>query len=149
MKKSTLLLISFLIVSKIFSQTVSTTLEEYNYVTKGYSIQIESGLDMKKGYKIEPPFEKTALKGNFSTISYSILIREETKKLAAIILKVVPNNAPNRIKYLCIPVNNRELFERYYTDYLSLGYEISSDIARVTSVIAAITYSNVYSMLNK
>jgi len=31
-----------------FSQ--STTQEEYNYITKGYKIQVESGLDMKKGY---------------------------------------------------------------------------------------------------
>lgn len=30
-----------------FSQT---SLEEYNYMTKGYKIQKESGLDMKKGY---------------------------------------------------------------------------------------------------
>jgi len=35
------------ICSKSFSQT---TQEEYNYVTKGYKVQIESGLDMKKGY---------------------------------------------------------------------------------------------------
>ena len=28
-----------------------TTQEEYNYLTKGYKTQIESGLDMKKGYK--------------------------------------------------------------------------------------------------
>lgn len=26
-----------------------TTQEEYNYITKGYKIQLESGLDMKKG----------------------------------------------------------------------------------------------------
>lgn len=29
-----------------------TTVEEYNYLTKGYAIQIESGLDMKAGYKM-------------------------------------------------------------------------------------------------
>lgn len=37
--------------TKLYSQTVlTTTEEEYNYVTKGYQVQIESGLDMKKGY---------------------------------------------------------------------------------------------------
>ncbi len=30
-----------------------TTETEYNYVTKGYKIQLESGLDMKKGYRFE------------------------------------------------------------------------------------------------
>ncbi|MDR2653328.1 MAG: hypothetical protein LBC68_13665 [Prevotellaceae bacterium] len=28
----------------------ATTEEEYNYITKGYAIQISSGLDMKRGY---------------------------------------------------------------------------------------------------
>ncbi len=31
-----------------------TTMEEYNYVTKGLKIQLESGLDMKNGYAIIP-----------------------------------------------------------------------------------------------
>lgn len=30
----------------------NTTQEEYNYMTKGYKVQVESGLDMKKGYTI-------------------------------------------------------------------------------------------------
>ena len=30
-----------------------TTLEEWNYMTKGYEIQINSGLDMKRGYYID------------------------------------------------------------------------------------------------
>ena len=29
-----------------------TTVEEYNYVSKGYKVQLESGLDMKKGYEM-------------------------------------------------------------------------------------------------
>jgi hypothetical protein len=48
MKK--LILFALLMVSlTTFSQT---TLDEYNYVTKGYKIQLESGLDMKKGYSM-------------------------------------------------------------------------------------------------
>ena len=35
------------------ARSVPTTMEEYNYMTKGYKIQVESGLDMKKGYFIE------------------------------------------------------------------------------------------------
>ncbi|WP_421799825.1 hypothetical protein [Haliscomenobacter sp.] len=44
-----LILIAFCSIS--FAQ--GTTQEEYNYVTKGYKIQQESGLDMKKGYSIK------------------------------------------------------------------------------------------------
>ena len=38
------------IIASVFAIGQGTTLEEYNYVTKGYKIQIESGLDDKAGY---------------------------------------------------------------------------------------------------
>jgi len=55
MKNLTKLLLSIALFASfnIYGQsikTLGTTLEEYNYITKGYKVQIESGLDMKKGY---------------------------------------------------------------------------------------------------
>lgn len=50
---ATLFLTVFFGVTKLYSQTITTTEEEYNYVTKGYQVQLESGLDMKKGYTIK------------------------------------------------------------------------------------------------
>lgn len=47
----TLFISAFVFYTNVNSQT---TQEEYNYVTKGYKVQIESGLDMKKGYEITP-----------------------------------------------------------------------------------------------
>ncbi len=46
----TSLFATLLCISTSFGQ--GTTLEEYNYITKGYKIQTESGLDMKKGYTL-------------------------------------------------------------------------------------------------
>ena len=50
MKKLTiaimLMLCSFVLISQ-------TTMEEYNYITKGYKIMLESGLDLKEGYEIK------------------------------------------------------------------------------------------------
>lgn len=53
---TTLLLLAF--VSNSFGQLANielspTTEEEYNYLTKGYRVQLESGLDMKKNYLLE------------------------------------------------------------------------------------------------
>ncbi len=56
--------------TKVHSQT---TLEEYNYVTKGYHVQLTSGLDMKKGYEfedIDKKGTKCALLFPFSVHSY-------------------------------------------------------------------------------
>lgn len=50
MKKSTLILAAAFFSVTLFGQT---TEEEYNYLTKGYKVQIESGLDMKKGYEFK------------------------------------------------------------------------------------------------
>ena len=35
-------------VAKMYAQPTSE--EEYNYITKGYKVQVETGLDMKAGY---------------------------------------------------------------------------------------------------
>ena len=59
MKKIKLILATFFLTFffgtvKLYSQSkITTSEEEYNYVTKGYKVQIESGLDMKKGYTLK------------------------------------------------------------------------------------------------
>ena len=50
MKKILLLLIVLFVSTYSFSHT---TEEEYSYVTKGLKIQIDGGLDMKKGYELK------------------------------------------------------------------------------------------------
>ena len=52
--KSLFVIIALIATQTINAQsckTVGTTGDEYNYITKGYKVQIESGLDMKKGYE--------------------------------------------------------------------------------------------------
>jgi hypothetical protein len=53
--KNTVLLFALLLTTTLlpgiaFGQSSS---EKYDYVTKGYQVQIESGIDMKKGYEFE------------------------------------------------------------------------------------------------
>jgi len=54
MRKLSFILLFSMIVCTTLAQTIKgTTMEEYNYVVKGYKVQQESGLDMKKGYRID------------------------------------------------------------------------------------------------
>ena len=46
---ATVLFTTLFFTTKSYSQT---TQEEYNYISKGYKVQVESGLDMKKGYTL-------------------------------------------------------------------------------------------------
>ena len=77
-----------------------TTLEEYNYITKGYQIQVESGLDMKQGYEVYNVDSKTI---SNRSAELKCLIRTNTpiKEIACYFIVYKKDNRV--IDYLCIP----------------------------------------------
>lgn len=94
------------------AQVEPTTQEEYNYVTKGYKIQIESGLDMKKGYSIKPIDASVSgiitTSNGFKTevseaqLQSSALYRDGEAKPCALIVTYF-NRKRNFLEHLCIP----------------------------------------------
>jgi hypothetical protein len=93
--------LSFL-TTNLFSQS---TQEEYNYVAKGYKVQIESGLDMKKGYTLvdmgswgldhNPEHRECTFKG---------LLRQGQTKPCAIMMIYKRTDVANGANfYVCIP----------------------------------------------
>jgi len=107
MKKFTILFIAVMLVFKAFSQT---TQEEYNYITKGYAIQISSGLDMKKGYSFgilgqwEFNTNNTIVKCEFKS-----LMRDGQKTPCAIMMIVTYKGTwsnGNVTEYVCIPTKD-------------------------------------------
>ena len=110
MKK--LFLIAFLVMPFLaFSQT---TLEEWNYITKGYKIQKESGLDMKKGYNFV--FDKKQSEGK-TEVQFYFLQKNVTKENVAIMVFCPYSNA-----YFCIPkLGNKDvndLFQKQTTNLI-------------------------------
>lgn len=88
--------------TNVFSQT---TLEEWNYITKGYKIQKESGLDMKKGYELKDILTSYY---NYDTpdrvFNFKQLIRLRDNQIAAIMIEVVlSSNGQKYTLYYCIP----------------------------------------------
>jgi hypothetical protein len=74
-----------------------TTIEEYNYITKGYKIQIESGLDMKKGYTFKDLLtEKIEFGWQKYTMNFKGLYRDGEQIPCAIMANI------NGV-YLCVP----------------------------------------------
>lgn len=115
MKKSLLLLVTIIVFfcSKSFAQSLgSTTEEEYNYLTKGYKVQIESGLDPKKGYVLEDI--KFVTHGNY-TFDFKALVRSSKKEVAGILV-ITKSKILGRTYYTCIPINNTELDKNYWAD---------------------------------
>jgi hypothetical protein len=94
---------------------VGTTWEEYNYLTKGYRIQIESGLDMKKGYKLVFIADHAHIfDGIKRRMRFSALIRDKESSPCAILM-VYKNLKSEQSEYVCIPnhMANYGIWEAY------------------------------------
>jgi hypothetical protein len=92
----------------IFTVTNSygqTTQEEYNYITKGYKVQMESGLDMKKGYSFIE-FGNWGLKHGIENrqCEFIGLVRQGHTKPCAIMMIYKRTDITNGATfYICIP----------------------------------------------
>jgi hypothetical protein len=124
----------------LFAQTINkpapTTEEEYNYMTKGYKIQLESGLDMKKGYAFKDMDDITRDDYNYKI---KLLIREEKEEVAGYLFIIQPkySSKPN---YIALPINNSVLLERYSKDLSILdGSLIRSYCVILSAYLGAIT----------
>ena len=105
MKKT---LIAFLLTFSVFQCYSQTTVDEWNYITKGYKIQKESGLDMKKGYELvfvtSANFQDP---GVLRTFIFKKLIKISDKKVHAIMVEYMfQNRRGTAINYFCIPLKN-------------------------------------------
>lgn len=107
-----LMIISVMIFSPILNG--QTTLEEYNYVTKGYRVQVESGLDMKKGYEFA---EIDTVSTKIATAEVKILYRiKDSKKVIAAYL-IIYKRTGRTTEYICVPNPNsdEEIMQKYMT----------------------------------
>lgn len=117
--KKLLLLLLLIPVFSIAQDKVSTTDEEYKYLTEGYRIQQETGSDFKLGYELLKIEEN---KANGYSIKYSLLQETSTKTTKAIsIVLTKDKDKKDKVIYLCLPFNNEELFVKYCKATESLG----------------------------
>ena len=92
--------------------SAQTSLEEYNYLTKGYKMQIESGLDMKKGYSFK---EIAQYKNQKRTCTFKGLINDASHKQVGTL--AIYQAANGLTYYFCIPAlgSDEKLFNAYWT----------------------------------
>ena len=128
------------------SETPGTSIEEFNYVTKGYKVQQESGLDMKRGYQLfKEAEEKTSVRsaellqlgrvqndnGQFDSAAFS------TMQIAAYMLIYTKEGSPS--EYICIPNPNsaKDIFGLYWNQlYNSTIWMASERLQLMTYVIS-------------
>lgn len=132
------------IISICLAQAISaqTTLEEYNYVTKGYKIQIESGLDMKKGYSFK---DLVTVSTNFDvkrTIKFKGLYREGDSAPCAIM--GIYQRQGYGPEFICVPhqLSDETIWDKFskrISDFSSGTYAlqtISLGLAKCTALFS-------------
>ncbi len=113
--KKKFLLTAILLTTFFFSNKLNaqTTLEEYNYLTKGYKVQIESGLDMKKGYEIEL---YDGADTGIRSVKLMILnrLKGQVKEKAAFLIIYTREGLPP--EYICVPnpYSDEEIMNKYW-----------------------------------
>lgn len=96
-----------------------TTLEEYNYVSKGYKIQIDSGLDMKKGYSFEEYGIFKDTRGvRTRQVEFKGLFRDGEDEPCAY-LGIFEKKGTNRIFHVCVPNAHADfsIWDKFSTDF--------------------------------
>lgn len=135
--KKLVLLITLLFFSLSFSQNNGTTIEEFNYLTKGYKIQIESGLDMKKGYTLyKYPNSSIVSYGTKEKTDFTretnlyILYRDNEIEPAAFLFNEKRSDTGYNL-YYCIPNNQASPeIKKLARDYFFSNHNDYNDSAR-------------------
>lgn len=117
-----------LFTSSAFSQT---TIEEYNYVTKGYKVQTESGLDMKKGYEFRD-VDQMSLYGRIATLKALYRDNAGKRTLTAYMLEIKNGSS---YTYLCVPhpKSGEDVIANHYSALTALSETALQLIIRVLS----------------
>lgn len=140
MKQLILLAVAFLATAALYAQT---TLEEYNYIVKGYQIQVENGLDMKKGYQFTDLNDvSVGSGGTIRTMNVKALYRSgETTPCAIMIIYHRPNINPP--VYVCVPhyKSSSEIWKMCYDHITADFFGADNDallygLARISSFFA-------------
>lgn len=123
-----------------------TTQEEYNYLTKGYKVQIESGLDMKKGYTFTDYGVYEIKEGSQTRqCEFKGLVKDGQTKPCAVLMIFKRTDIPNgTVYYICIPSANADEsiwaqtnnLIRNYTDVPSLYRAFINGLMRFSAQLA-------------
>ena len=93
---------------------VGTTAEEYNYIVKGYKVQLESGLDMKKGYYFSD--EMFSAESDGRKIAFKGLMKDNPNQYQQRAIMATYTGKDNITHYICIPLGacSQEIRQAYF-----------------------------------
>jgi uncharacterized GH25 family protein len=106
---------------------VVTSYEEYNFLTERYGVM--DNAKMLEGYALNHFFEQTVGKYNYN---YKLFVESKTQKVKAVFITVTKiKKGDDKVRYICMPFNNPELFQRYVDELTGLGMSMYMGIERL------------------
>ncbi len=116
MKAATLLIVLILSIGSTFGTHKKgiTTEEEYLYMSKGYKIALESGLDIKKGYAIGEIYNHTV---GIYTVEYKTFLKineNDTTEVGYIVKINAKTLFGTTIYWFGVPVGNQTLLDQFF-----------------------------------
>ena len=123
------------------NKDIKTTEEEYEFLTKKYSNVNNNYL--LNGYELKPFTEETIEEKYI--YNYKLLVELNTKNVKAVLITITKlKSGDNKIKYLCMPINNKELNKNYVKASVNLGINIGYYYDRANFCIASKILDNRY-----
>ena len=110
-----------------------TTEKEYNFLTKGLKIQLESGLDVIDGYEFE---NMRNLKVSNYDFEFKYLKEKSTQQRKAVSV-IIDSKVTKTKYYVCIPVRNNNLTNSYAAYISDFSPEMSKSFAIALGVVTA------------
>lgn len=112
-----------------------TTIEEYNYIIKGYKVQTESGLDMKKGYEFVD-IDTVSTKIARATLKILYRIKDNKKVIAAYMIIYMRNGRDT--EYICVPnpKSDAEILKKYSLSLWDGSSEASSKGQLISYIVS-------------
>ncbi len=112
---------------------VMTTTEEYNYLTQ--RLPNEDNAEMLEGYFFEDFLDKTFENYNYK---YQLFKEVETGKVKAIFITITKfKKNDDKVRYLCMPINNKELFKQFEFERNGLGLTMYGYFEALNSVLVS------------
>lgn len=108
-----IILLATMFVATLATAQVSTSEEEYNYLTKGLKIQEEAGLgdQVKKGYELTPLISDEHQNFKIDYFEFKNIAENKTKAILIKLTKV--KSGTDKVAYLCMPINNKDLWKKF------------------------------------
>lgn len=99
---------------------IQTSDIEYYFLTEEYGS--ENNYSMLEGYHLEP-LKKIPIKQ--FVYDFQFFVQNNTNDIKAIFIKIAKEKGiNNKLRYLCLPINNDKLFKKFAKKYESLGLTI-------------------------